>query len=127
MKTEIDPGHEYELLTLDGELRQTLTFVKRHDPEHPERFPGNTDSHAGTTLQSVIRCLMDRVEFLDNQIPCKENILVRDKLAECLWQLEQRAARRHGHDFKLTIYDVRTMPMCPHCGHVICEKLGNAQ
>lgn len=87
MNKIIDPGHKYELLTLDGDLTQLLTFVKRHDPEHPERFPGNTESHPGTTLQSVIRCLMERVTYLNNQIPCKNNVAIFTRLAECLWLL----------------------------------------
>lgn len=126
MNKVIDPGHIYELFTLDGELLQTLTFVKRHDPEHPERFPGNTNSHPGTTLQSVIRCLLDRVQYLNNQIPHQNNFTLIVYLERCLWLLEERAAERHGFSFELRPEDMAVMPMCPHCGHVVCKQLGNA-
>jgi len=41
--------------------------------ERPERFPGNTNSYPGTTLQSVIRCLINRLDYLQGQVRCKEN------------------------------------------------------
>lgn len=122
----LDPGHQYRLLTLDGDLDQTLTFVKRHDPNDLTRFPGNTNSYPGTTMQSVIRCLIERIEYLDKQIPHLNNLESRDHLTEVLWLLEDRAAERHGYVFDLFPEDCYTMPMCPHCGHVICPELGNA-
>lgn len=123
----IDPGHQYQLLTLDGELEQILTFVKRHDPSNPDRFPGNTESHAGTTMQSVIRCLIERIDYLQNQIPHRNNIAVRQFLVNSIWLLEERAAERHGYDFDYRPEDMLEMPMCAHCGHVVCKELGNAK
>lgn len=120
-----DPGHVYELPHLDGEGSQTLTFVKRHDPAHPKRFPGNSNSHPGTTLQAVIRAMLERVEYLQNQIPHKNNLGVQVRLLEILWLLEDRAAERHGYDFDFRVGDMDKMPMCPHCGHVVCPELGN--
>ena len=127
MNKVIDPGHKYELLTLDGKLRQTLTFVKRHDPKHPERFPGNKNSYPGTVIQSVVRCLINRIDYLQNQIPHKNNPAIRNYLMKILWLLEDRAAERHGYDFDYRIGDMDKMPMCKHCGHVVCKKLGNAK
>src|SRR6188768_3781183 len=113
----IDPGHKYKLLTLDGQLEQVLTFVKRHDSQDPARFPGNTESYPGTTMQSVIRALLERMGYLQNQIPHPNNELVVRRLRECLWLLEARAAERHGYDFKAySVEDIEKMPMCPHCG-----------
>lgn len=126
MKTIIDPGHKYELLTLDGEVEQILTFVKRCDLEHPERFPGNTNAYPGTTIQSVIRCLIERIDYLQNQIPDSNNLAVREMFLRQLWLLEERAARRHGYSFEYRPEDMDKMPMCPHCGHVVCHQLGNA-
>lgn len=122
----LDPGHRYELLTLDGDMRQTLTFVKRCDPEHPEKYPGNANAYPGTTLQSVIRCLVERVWYLQKQIPHKNNVAVLSKLLDCLWLLEDRAAERHGYSFDYRPEDMLEMPMCSHCGHVVCKELGNA-
>lgn len=122
----IDPGHKYELLTLDGDLVQTLTFVKRTDPD-PSKFPGNFNAYPGTTIQSVVRCLIERIEYLQNQIPHKNNPAIREKFLEILWLLEDRAAERHGRDFDYRIEDMNQMPMCSHCGHVVCKELGNAK
>lgn len=121
----VDAGHVYELLTLDGKGPQVLTFVKRCDQAHPERFPGNTDAFEGTNLQSVIRCLIDRIGYLDNQISHRNNGAVARKLAECLWLLEDRAAERHGYSFDYRVEDMVAMPMCSHCGHVVCPLLRN--
>lgn len=118
----IDPGHKYKLLTLDGRLNQTLTFVKRMDKKHPERFPGNTSKYPGTNIQSVLRCVIDRIDYLQNQIPHRNNVAIRQKLLDILWLLEDRAAERHGYDFDFIPTDMIAMPMCSHCGHVVCEK-----
>lgn len=127
MKKVLDPGHRYQLLILDGtpDDEKCLTFVKRHDAENPSRFPGNTNSYPGTTMQSVIRCLVERIDYLQNQIPDENNVAVRRNLINSLWLLEDRAARRHGYDFDFRPEDMMEMPMCPHCGHVVCKELGN--
>jgi hypothetical protein len=53
----IDPGHEYELASLDGEKAVRLTFVKRIGA----RYPGNKGpSYSGTNCQEVLRVLIDR-------------------------------------------------------------------
>jgi hypothetical protein len=120
MNRVIDRGHQYELLTLDGDDKQLLTFVKREG----NKYPGNCGSHSGTTLQSVIRALIDRVEYLQNQIPCRENEGVLLNLQDALFLLESRAMRRHGLDSRhLTHAIVEQGEMCPKCGHVICDHL----
>ena len=130
MNRVIDPGHHYELLTLDDNKMarvQLLRFVKRCDPCHPEKYPGNTNAYPGTTMQSVIRCLIDRIDYLQNQIPHPNNLAVRQMFLNQLWLLEERAAERHGYDFDYRPEDMNVMPMCPHCGHVVCPELGNAK
>lgn len=126
MKKVIDPGHVYELLTLDGRKKQTLTFVKRMDKKQPEKFPGNTSKHSGTTLQSVIRCLIERVDYLQKQIPDDNNVAIRAMFLRQLWLLEERAARRHKFSFEFIPEDMDKLPMCECCGHVVCPNLGNA-
>lgn len=114
----LDPGHRYVLLTLDGDLEQTLTFVKRCGPN----FPGNADSYQGTTLQSVLRACLDRLTYLQGQIPCEENVAIARNLQDCLFLLEHRAMRRHRlMASTLTQHAARFDPMCPECGHVRCE------
>lgn len=117
----IDKGHVYSLLSLDGKYYQILRFVKRHDPVRPWRFPGNTNSHPGTTLQSVIRALIERVRYLQGQLWCFENAVILIALRTCLWLLEFRAARRHGGFYFKGLRFAETAPMCPICGHTICK------
>src|SRR5687768_16784057 len=93
----LDKGHEYELGSLDGDYVQRLRFVKRYDPVDPSKFPGNVNSYPGTTLQMVIRALLNRVRYLQGQKWCVENVLITFFLRASVWLLELRAARRHGY------------------------------
>lgn len=117
-----DPGHVYELPNLDGDGVQILRFVKRCG----SKYPGNADAHPGTTLQAVMRCLIERLQYLQVQVPCRENEAIIIRLIDSLWLLENRAATRHGYDFDYRPEDMLEMPMCGHCGHVVCKELGNA-
>lgn len=125
----LDPGHEYLLLRLDETLKDslssTLTFVKRHDPVHPHLYPGNTDSYPGTNLQSVLRCLTERIRYLQKQHSCMENRLILFFLRACLWLLEFRAARRHGTTYRHGFHFAEFAPMCRVCGHTQCVHLEN--
>ncbi len=113
----IDPGHMYKLLTLDGGREQNLVFVKRKGPG----FPGNKNKYPGTTCQSVLRALVDRVQYLDNQIPCRENKAILNNLKESIWLFEKRAADRHGLIFNSSMEETCQKPMCPTCGHTKCN------
>ena len=117
----IDAGHRYKLLSLDGFHSQELRFVKRCDVERPWRFPGNTDSYPGTTLQGVIRVLINRVVYLQGQIWCLENSVIQQLLRACLWLLEWRAARRHGRSYIHGLRFASEAAMCPECGHTVCK------
>jgi hypothetical protein len=118
----IDPGHKYKLLTLDGDLDQTLTFVKRHDEKNPERFPGNKNSYPGTTIQSVLRAVLDRIVYLQNQIPCPENISIINNIHNSLYLLEVRAAQRHGFNGNsISQYQASYGKLCETCGHTKCD------
>lgn len=60
----IDPGHVYDLRSLDGEQLNRLVFVKREGPS----YPGNVGHYPGTTMQEVLRALIDR---LPPRSPCR--------------------------------------------------------
>jgi hypothetical protein len=121
-----DPGHVYWLSQLDvgsnDHLERRLIFVKRDQP--PEAFPGNVGHHAGTTSQEVMRVLIDRAKYVDNQISCQANGLVIFHLRKAILALEERAAKRHGRELGLTRPDIENEPTCPKCGHIqhICEE-----
>lgn len=126
----LDRGHKYELLSLDddkqvgnfsGRFAQILTFVKRCDLARPERFPGNTNAYPGTTVQSVLRALLERMRYLQRQIWSLENVFVIFCLRVALWLMEFRAARRHNKWYLKSLAFAEKSEMCAECGHTICE------
>lgn len=108
-------------MTLDGFGNQVLTFVKRCDHQNPSRFPGNKNSYPGTTLQNVIRALLERMRYLQNQVWCFENAIGIFCLQLALWLLEFRAGRRHGRIYLKSLHFSEFAPMCPNCGHTACK------
>lgn len=113
----IDAGHEYDLDSYDGGQPVRLTFVKREG----EGYPFNVGHHPGTNCQETIRALIDRVQYLQRQIPCKENPIVIDHLRAALWQFEQRAAERHGRTLPPFRPDIELRLTCKGCGHIYCD------
>lgn len=134
----LDPGHRYELDWLDVEPGLTaqalegsgcadLIFVKREGPG----YPGNVGRHAGTTIQEVLRACIDRVKYLDAQIPDIYNQDVLDFLRLAIKRLEQRAAKRHHR--RLEDWDpsnsvstcdgvmIEDLDTCPKCLHIGCS------
>jgi hypothetical protein len=111
----IDPGHRYQLNTLDGDVNEVLTFVKRDSPA--EKYPGNTGHYAGTTTQEVLRACLDRIRYVNNQIPDDDNLLVIQGLRQCITALERRAARLHNRPAP-TDHTAEFGPFCSRCGHV---------
>jgi hypothetical protein len=72
-------------------------------------------------VQSFIRCLIDRLDYLQGQVRCKENAVILWFLRSCLWLLEFRAARLHGRNYWHGLRFAAESPMCPKCGHTACE------
>lgn len=117
MKT-IEPGHKYEIASYDGGEPKTITFMKREG----EGYPGNVGSHPGTNCQELIRVLIDRVKYLNNQIHDENNVAILVKLKLVLWLFEDRAARRHGIDrFDFLAEQIDQAEACSICGHVTCR------
>ena len=113
----VDSGHKYILDSLDGELLQTLTFVKREGP----KYPGNRGSHPGTTSQEVLRALIERSIYVNFQQPCAETEAVTELLKAALYLLEVRAARTHGRVLDVPMLEVMLgKAKCRGCGHVGC-------
>jgi hypothetical protein len=121
----VDPGHVYRLQVLDGgeqQTEQTLTFVKREGA----KYPGNVGHHPGTNLQEVLRACLDRLQYLDTQIPCAENKFAQEGIKTAIMMLESRAANRHERTRPLmstAIYG----KTCVKCGHVGCNGECHAQ
>lgn len=82
----IDPGHKYEVNYLDGNDNiDTITFVKRG---HPGK------NHPGTTNQELLRVLIDRIKFLNTEIPWRGNEEILFYLRKALILHECRALER---------------------------------
>src|SRR5438552_14576746 len=111
----LDPGHKYELDNLDSKynLKTLLIFVKREG----DKYPGNIGHYEGTNLQEVIRVLIDRIKYLDNQIHDDRNITCIQYLRNVLWLLEDRAAERHNRSWELRHTDeLELFRVCKICG-----------
>lgn len=116
----IDPGHTYHLRCLDnpaGPDVQPLVFVKREGPG----YPGNVGHHGGTTTQEVLRALIERTQYVDQQIADPNNGEVVWALRYAIWQLEERAARRHGREWKVPLHEIELLPTCDKCNHIGCS------
>lgn len=118
----LDPGHKYLLASYDGVEYQELTFVKREGMG----YPGNVGHYAGTNIQEVLRVLIDRVNYLNTQIYSVHNEIVLGFLRGAIYELEERAARRHNRTLTFDPYsdpveNIETLPTCPTCGHIECK------
>lgn len=118
----IDPGHDYLLATLDGEAGKMfeLRFVKRIG----DNYPGNCGQpYCGTTLQEVLRALIDRARYLNRQIPCAEAEAGIGLLEAALVLFEIRAKRVKGKTLDaMKVADVIGGAICPTCAHVMCHE-----
>lgn len=123
----IDPGHRYLLATLDSYgYPETLQFVKRIGFGYPGNAP---PARAGTTIQEVLRVLIDRLHYVGAQAYALGDIesisddgVAIAHLRAALLILEERAARRHGRELKLDArLQIEQHPACERCGHIGCE------
>ena len=113
----IDPGHKYELASLDGGASVALTYVKRVG----DKYPGNGPvAYTGTTLQEGWRAEIDRLRYLDNQEHHWVNERCIQNLEQNLLLLESRAAERHGRTAP-SAADILSGIVCPKCLHAGCE------
>ena len=116
----LDPGHRYELDILDKtyDLIAVLQFVKREG----EEYPGNIGHYPGTTTQEVLRALIDRTKYVDQQQHWSANDFVIDYLRRALYELELRAAYAAGKGLNIFHVDmIETLPTCSTCGHIWCD------
>lgn len=114
----LDPGHSYALQNYDGDGAQKLVFMKREGPG----YPFNVGHYKGTNCQEVMRALIDRVLYLNKQVPCAENQIALAGLRSALYAFELRAARRHGRELEWQTSEPESAPTCPTCGHIKCNQ-----
>lgn len=133
----IDPGHRYEFNVLDNELHaealdgkvheEILQFVKRKGP----KYPGNKSAYPGTTMQEVLRALIDRIMYVDQQESYQSNKIAINNFRSAIYYLELRAAERHGRlpEFLSSVKQlhIETYPVCEKCGHIMCHGKCHAE
>src|SRR3990167_7752109 len=79
-------GHEYEVLNADGtRVIGVLQFLQKKKGKLVKD---------GTTTEQVIKILIDRIEFLQEKVPCDENTAAITALQTALTALEERTADR---------------------------------
>ncbi len=120
MKT-LDPGHHYHLEVYDkGHDHEDLMFMKRIG----EKYPGNTGpTHGGTNCQEVLRVLIDRLLYLNNQIPCAETEICVGHARHMILLLEMRAKRMKGKHLPVPLgQEIEKYPTCKVCGHILCDE-----
>ena len=91
----ISPGHKYDLLNFEEPHRTTpqqLLFIRKQpsndDPTQLETV------HNGTTNEAVLEMLINRLEFLDEKLPCPENKEAISHCRSALSALRSRTERR---------------------------------
>ena len=109
----LDSGHSYLLTSFDGGAPIPLRFVKRNVPK--EKYPGNDSAYPGTLMQEVLRALIERGEYVNNQFPCRQTEEVIGHFAQALWLLEQRHAERHGLPDEINEIDLESVATVPFC------------
>jgi len=85
--TSYEPGHLYKLDNFDDPSQgQMLQFI------HKDAAMNTIND--GTTNEEVLAMLIDRLKFLGNKLPCRENSIAVTKCEEALLWLEKRTADR---------------------------------
>lgn len=118
----VDPGHCYLFDGYDGALHQEVRFMKRIG----DNYPGNIKAYGGTNCQELLRVLIDRVKYLDQQKPCEEDKLILYHLRNALYLFELRAfmRNREGKTWPQGSSDtIEDRSTCSHCGHISCKYL----
>ena len=106
------PGHIYLLEHLDGNKTQQIHFVDR----------GHGHDEEGTYNQEVLRVLIDRVKFLDEELPWDGNDKILYHLRSALVLHEARHLERLVERGKLKPEEVKI----GKDGHFVLTKMGSS-
>jgi len=109
----LDWGHHYEIEQLDNpdESKQKIVFVKRYC---------GFDNHPGTTNQELLRVLISRVQFLENQLSWIGNEQIIHHLRMALVLHEARALIRKVEKHQL---NPENIAINKKDGHFILTKI----
>lgn len=89
------PGHIYQLANLEYGTQEIIFIKKDIEGDSTDRDPSNLVTiYDGTTNEQVLLMMIDRMNYLQDKMPCRENALVITKLEEALHWLNARTTRR---------------------------------
>ena len=90
----ISEGHSYKLSNFENPNNpgQIINFIHK-EALNPE-LPVLTTINDGTTNEEVLDMLINRMYYLQNKFPCRENSIVITKLEESLMWLNKRTQDR---------------------------------
>ena len=95
MKT-LTPGHKYKLNHFESPgTFQVLQFI--------EKDAAANTINDGTTNEEVLAMLIDRLKFLGEKLPCRENSIAITKCEEALLWLNKRTADRKARGVEGTM------------------------
>ena len=117
----VDPGHYYTVRNFDSKCKeeQVILFVKRMG----SKYPGNNSAYSGTITQELLRVILNRLYYVNNQIWSPFTFCCIQLIKISIWLLECRAALKKGlfiPSIKESIYGI----ICYKCGHVKCRHNG---
>lgn len=98
-------GHRYELANFENPQKdgQIIQFIHKELKTKRENngglpLPGQSNELAtisdGTTNEEVLTVLIDRLTFLNNKFPCRENSVALTHIETALMWLEKRTKDR---------------------------------
>lgn len=85
-------GHQYEMSNFENKENpgQILQFIHKEPNKNNELITISD----GTTNEEVLEVLINRMNFLNNKFPCRENSIVITHLETALLWLEKRTNDR---------------------------------
>ena len=98
--TIVTTGHLYYLNNFEGPGNQSIQFIeKKPESEGSTKLITVND---GTTNEEVLAMMIDRMIYLQNKFPCRENAIVITKLEESLMWLNKRTSDRKARNVEGT-------------------------
>lgn len=89
----LTPGHKYELAHFEDPAHcETIQFIEKRAVNIPDAPLEVVND--GTTNEEVLTMLIDRLSFLGDRLPSRENALAKTRCEEALMWLNKRTAER---------------------------------
>ena len=87
-------GHKYVATNFEDKTSgQTIQFIHK-EPRGEGQVQELVTLSDGTTNEEILEVLINRMNYLQNKVPCRENALAITKLDEALMWLNKRTADR---------------------------------